>query len=1037
MAQLPESMYLQGNPIGSTNPFNKNVNNQNSPKFQDIKRAVCQIYYPLENGSFESGTGVLVNTVKNTYASNKRTIYIITNDRFAEVVSDTLFLSFNYEMPHDTIVGNNQENRNITKVYKVPFVKKVSNPIADLSLIELEVSEEEINNPKSPLYNAYAIGWELNYYEEFEESGLITIHHPSEDSKKIDLSNNQLSERTKFVNGISSEGDIITQSILGLFPTFPNYFPDYGSVGSPLIDAIDEGLIGIKKSIVTVPNLSIEASYFSAIENSWYKNDENQPGFIHYLDPNYTWMSSIPGGYLKDLISMETIRDSHYIFTPLESDTYTSVTIKNLNLIINEAFIFNNIRREEILGAGIKKKNNNSEDVVYLVLRYENFLIYAVKLGLYNESPNQKPFQGVPLDAEIPFDKSILDIYYNSDEAGFNSSNFKVNLLRFYIYQNQGNPNFRGFIDELNEIRYLDIGISLNASDNKDTHPDIQAIRIPFHMPYNAIELFRTESLQNDWNSKKYPQSKGIQSGDLYIDKITLSQENFEINNILTGNNGGYLNLVNPHYYFETVKTSLLNEEPNKLIFKIDVQNNSGAPYKCKVWMDFFPTVSNNNLYTFDDLEYFGEVEYLNGTTNPNTSNSFQFSFDVPDNFTLGMQPGEERYVRMRVAVCDKNGNLSPQQFYNLGEVEDYMIRLYAPTAIQNLTSTADIYIPIRSGNQVGINNNVCGVPTEPPAPSPSNSPINVGDAVPPYACNSFECVGNNCQTTALNNTSSVSGDYSVCINGSTDFVELDQGSLLLNKAFTARTVSFWLNNTVINGIETVYDEGGDTDGGMGMQINNSTKQLELGVRNGTTLQKIAANLVSTQWVHVVAIFNNGQLSLYQNGTLTAQNNSVGFNSVPLHQEIAAFGGTNGTNVFSNQSTSYNGCADEILIYSKALNAAQVNVLYNNGQIETGSQRKLEKDKKDETNQNTQNLVVYPNPSKGNIHIITEVKQAGALKIQIINLQGAVVFEKKFKNIDEGYQHIALKDLNLSAGTYVISVANNQNIQTKKIIIEK
>ncbi|HBK83395.1 MAG TPA: hypothetical protein DDZ41_07330, partial [Flavobacterium sp.] len=191
-----------------------------------------------------------------------------------------------------------------------------------------------------------------------------------------------------------------------------------------------------------------------------------------------------------------------------------------------------------------------------------------------------------------------------------------------------------------------------------------------------------------------------------------------------------------------------------------------------------------------------------------------------------------------------------------------------------------------------------------------------------------------------------------------------------------------------------------------------------------------------TQWVHVAAVFNNGELSLYQNGTLSAQNTSVGFNAIPIHNDGAAFGGTNGTNVFSNISTSYNGCADEIMIFSEALNAAQVKLLHDFGFIGSGSLKSTENHQNTQITENSKSLIIYPNPSKGNINLITQVKYAGAIKIEIIDVLGGIVYEKKIYNLEEGYQHIPLKDITIASGVYILKIINNKQIQNARLIIK-
>ncbi|MES2776957.1 MAG: T9SS type A sorting domain-containing protein, partial [Bacteroidota bacterium] len=80
-------------------------------------------------------------------------------------------------------------------------------------------------------------------------------------------------------------------------------------------------------------------------------------------------------------------------------------------------------------------------------------------------------------------------------------------------------------------------------------------------------------------------------------------------------------------------------------------------------------------------------------------------------------------------------------------------------------------------------------------------------------------------------------------------------------------------------------------------------------------------------------------------------------------------------------------------------------------------------------------LIVYPNPSKGDVNIITEVKQAGPLTIQVTDMQGRVVYEKAINSVDKGFQQIALRNLQLKASTYIVKVANRLQVQTCKLVV--
>lgn len=80
---------------------------------------------------------------------------------------------------------------------------------------------------------------------------------------------------------------------------------------------------------------------------------------------------------------------------------------------------------------------------------------------------------------------------------------------------------------------------------------------------------------------------------------------------------------------------------------------------------------------------------------------------------------------------------------------------------------------------------------------------------------------------------------------------------------------------------------------------------------------------------------------------------------------------------------------------------------------------------------------IYPNPSKGDINLIAEVKEAGKIKIQMIDLLGKVVYEKIFNDVSVGFQQIALNNLALKAGVYIVKVINGNHQQTSRLVMEE
>jgi hypothetical protein len=224
--------------------------------------------------------------------------------------------------------------------------------------------------------------------------------------------------------------------------------------------------------------------------------------------------------------------------------------------------------------------------------------------------------------------------------------------------------------------------VKLSTLNGQPSNTYIRAIKLPREMPYNAIEFFDPTKFTDDlWRFKAYPDSRGQNSENLYIDDVTC--QTLEIKTVSTGNNGGYLNMVNRLQVLGTLAPSNTNSE-SKLNLVINVVNNLGGNGYYKVWVDFIPVVDGNNQYNFvEDLppnliELVAEGEI--------TGNSIEINELMPTANQLGLSLGEEKYYRLRIAVSDEN-NISQNGFYQNGEVEDYQIKVSVPQT-QNRTAT-------------------------------------------------------------------------------------------------------------------------------------------------------------------------------------------------------------------------------------------------------------------------------------------------------------------------------------------------------------
>ncbi|MES2778249.1 MAG: LamG-like jellyroll fold domain-containing protein [Bacteroidota bacterium] len=1021
---LPELV----NSIATSAQDIRNINHPDGVLFQHAKRAVVQIFFRYSDAYYSVYSGVMVNNTSQGRQPLILTAAHTLRGFLADATQVTGYLTANYEMGDAIERGspNNRTDAKLTQTFPFKAAILFSDNKSDIAL--LQITHIDMKS----MDNVYMAGWKLQK----TKGGILgSVSHPSGDFKKVLYNPAKVDFGYKKL-WVLHDGEAAR--------TGPGFFFEcidpWNGVGTAL--EIGSGGCPLFNSQGNIVGIAISSgdyvSAFSGIQNAWYNSDPLKKGLADFLDPSGSLINEVPGGYLADLLPVRSdislslnSGERKTIFDEIKID-YSKEDFFNLSNLINP-------------GLGLKMGSNPQQAKVFLTVKANvagtEYLLYGVYSNAQNTSPAVS-FEGTAWNIYNPpleFPSGIIPVPTGSiSEAVSYSTDFKKNLIN--SFREILKKNVLGF----KKSGEISIPIKIELFRMNDGYPgsaEVKALNIPVLPPINALELFKPAEVSSYFKSRKYLSSMGHSSENLFINSVKVDQVILK-NQIATGNNGGYLNLVNPNYLIETIKTSYMSAlsfQENKIKFSIGVSNKDPLKsFYYKIWMDFFPETDDDNYYNFvSDREPHLEEELASGSG----TSSIEREVTMPDNVTLKMKPGDTKTCRMRIAISYDN-EIQQDGKYEDGEVEDYLVKVRVPADAEVLASFATLYIPVRAGDQHGTEDNECGVPAEEPPSAPAGTAVNVGDATHPYSCNSYVCASSTCAANAANSTTPLMGEYSVCISGTADYIALDEGDQFIHKAFSNRTVSFWLNNTDDPGIEEVYDEGGSTEGGLGIRINNTTGKMELAVRKGTSSKMISAAIPSTNWLHVVAIFENGKLSLYQNGTLAAANDAVGFTSVPAHNDGAGFGGTNGTNVFGSVNKSYHGCADEILIFDKALNATQVDVLYQAGL--GGGSHALAKPEEPQNNINVMTnvpkpgaaLIIYPNPSGGNINLITEVKAAGPLIIQITDLQGRLMYEKNISGVSVGFQQVSLSNLRLKASTYIVKVASRGNVQTGKLVVE-
>ncbi|MTI39019.1 fibronectin type III domain-containing protein, partial [Fulvivirga lutimaris] len=165
-------------------------------------------------------------------------------------------------------------------------------------------------------------------------------------------------------------------------------------------------------------------------------------------------------------------------------------------------------------------------------------------------------------------------------------------------------------------------------------------------------------------------------------------------------------------------------------------------------------------------------------------------------------------------------------------------------------------------------------------------------------------------------------GSHVLSLDGINDYVTLSGGDDLFVDEFAERSVAFWAFANSVNGNQVLYDEGGSTNG-FAVRINNGL--LEFAVRDGSTQNTISSLILPSIWIHITAVFDGGDMLLYQNGELVASDLDVGYTSISRHTDASGFGATGGgSNAFNEVGGVYGGYLDDLHVYSNAIDESGI-----------------------------------------------------------------------------------------------------------------
>ncbi len=1001
---------------GNSQVFTRNINHPNAKPYQRLKKGVCILYwYSTVDKSFHLGSGFLVNTVDNSFENDKQKIYLMTVDHNNFPIGDgvpkdkkkEIYLSFDYESANPNSREESafapEEYASIQRLWRLQVKSLVRDPDADLALYEI-VSDDPTNPwtiKDSPVYkNTFALGWTL-HPALTKTRDIVQIGHPSADLKKFLRS----PESFEFQAFQGFNTNFIEISVV------PNqlYSQQKGSSGSPVFDK--NGRV-----FAVASHSDKEPPYYqsaSLLENLWYR--ENWIDMMKYLDPQNTWISTIPGGYLEGLIPHNTDFNLEVEETPKVSSV--------LVFSASDFFGFTRIgqKREKNLADGLILSGTNNDEVylTFYPAMESDRILYGCFLDDYGAMTASTLFEGKSWETnegEFPIPPSPKSSY-----PGFNNDSkmIKAWLLKYLRENNSIETTLKNFQFE-GQLKIQSAGTS-----------KVTAVKLPNQMPYNAVELFEPQQLENIWKHYDYHPSRGKSGKVLNISQITYQQADVVPKHISTDNNGGYLNLVNVNYKLGPIKMSS-DALKNNLKLTIDLYNPNNESVSYAVWIDYYngdvfggkQEIDHTYNFVYDPAIH--EVElFASGT---HSGSSIVLEEEMPDVNEISLLPGETRLTRMRISV--KKGAVPPTQgeIFNDGEVEDYLIELVAPTN-QEIVEATESSVSKRAHLTGRPSADLtCDNSDEAPADDLEAGTHDFG---------LFEITG--CPSGDCYNTSNkVTYGSSIAFVGS-NILQLDQCNAFISQAFAERTVAMWIYPTENGLVEMLYDEGGAQDG-LAIRLNNGMIEAQI-ASNGQELRTTSnTSLVMNQWHHIMVVYDDGKLLIYQNDDPAIETDgSSSFTSIPDHSDPSAVGGSLGTNAFGETPSNFTGLVNNVIIWNYAVPITYALAKYRLYYSGTSSSARLvDQEAQEEAQAESREPVfsVFPNPASDQVNIILDIIKSGTVQIALTDLQGRLVYERALNAVSNGIQWIKLGSLGLPSGSYLLSVTTDQYTRQHKLIMK-
>lgn len=169
--------------------------------------------------------------------------------------------------------------------------------------------------------------------------------------------------------------------------------------------------------------------------------------------------------------------------------------------------------------------------------------------------------------------------------------------------------------------------------------------------------------------------------------------------------------------------------------------------------------------------------------------------------------------------------------------------------------------------------------------------------------------------------TDSKKGTHSASFNGTSNYLQYSNGTFL-NQAITNFSYSIWIKPTSLTGIQTIFEEGGTTNG-IAVRLNGAT--LEAAVRESNVQLNTATFTYPGDglWHHIAITYSNGNVILYLDG-VASTTLATGFGELASHSDVQHIGYSNGGAFGASSANYYGGLIDDLVHYPSVLSASDI-----------------------------------------------------------------------------------------------------------------